>query len=358
MTAWRSRYGEFSGNPAISAEPISPAQYKAVEDRAVDELIALQERSGLDIMTDGHVRRSTFLEPLSGALNGVGILPGQGRSRSGGIAVTAKVSRKRSMTVEEFVYLRSRSTKPIKISLPSPLSALGLHVPEYSARAYPDPFDLVRDLSDLIRHECEELAVLGCELIQLDVPLDWLTHSEPRDDARYDIDPERLLADGLEILNATVDVPGVSFILNASVTGTANRAANAGGGFAAIAKAVFERCSRFSGFVFPIRPAQLDDIAALAHCPPDKTITLGLIDVYVDHLAKSGDDLRKLLARASRYLPKENIAVTTHGDLRESSMEQAEKVLGSLVRMADEIVGRDKPARSSRADAGAQTRGR
>ena len=89
--------------------------------------------------------------------------------------------------------------------------------PEYSRDAYRDPFALFADAADIMRQEARELAALGCEYIQLDAPeLGMLCDPERRrqDFAERGMDPERLLTEGIDIINSVADVAGVDFALH------------------------------------------------------------------------------------------------------------------------------------------------
>ena len=115
----------------------------------------------------------------------------------------------RSLTNEEFAYARGRATKPLKVTLPSPLMMTLRWSPEYSRDAYPDPFALFRDAADIVRDEARELAALGCEYIQIDAPeLGMLCDPDRRreDFADRGMDPERLLTEGIDIINSVADV--------------------------------------------------------------------------------------------------------------------------------------------------------
>ena len=160
-------------------------EFKRVEDRAVDEMLALQERCGVDVVTDGEMRRTHFIAPLTDVISGVKPIPAFTRvwrkpheknqkAEQTDIqvqyAVVDRIHRMRSLTNEEFAYARGRATKPLKVTLPSPLMMTLRWSPEYSRDAYPDPFALFRDAADIVRDEARELAALGCEYIQIDAP--------------------------------------------------------------------------------------------------------------------------------------------------------------------------------------------
>src|ERR1700730_11566774 len=200
---------------ALRAGEISAAHYKRVEDRVVDDALALQEAAGLDIINDGEQRRMSFLGSLLEATEGL--------SRSSsvtqpwheddthvvnltlGLAVTGKVRRRRSLATEEFVYARARARRPIKRTLPSPMMLKMFGSPQESTAAYRDPFDMFADGAAVIREEIAELARVGCEYIQIDAPeLANLVDPEVRRTVFEErgIDPKRMLGEGVEILDS------------------------------------------------------------------------------------------------------------------------------------------------------------
>ena len=139
----------------FAADRISTAQFKRVEDRAVDEAIALQERCAVDVVSDGEMRRSGFVAPLTDYVEGFEAVAFDTRRWQGGgggtsgetslavpLTVTGKLRRRRSLAAEEFIYARARATLPLKATLPSPLMLAMRWSPEHSAAAYPDPFAL------------------------------------------------------------------------------------------------------------------------------------------------------------------------------------------------------------------------
>lgn len=214
------------------AGALSTPEFKRVEDCAVDEAIALQESAGVDVVTDGEMRRTHFIAPLTDVISGVKEVPAFKRvwrrpHEQGApaeeteiqvqYAVVEKIRRTRSLTNEEFTYARGRSSKPLKVTLPSPLMMALRWSPEYSRDAYPDPFGLFADAAAIVRQEAQELAALGCQYIQIDAPeLGMLCDPERRrqDFAERGMAPERLLTEGIDIINSVAGVPGVTFGLH------------------------------------------------------------------------------------------------------------------------------------------------
>src|SRR5213594_4620583 len=110
----------------FEAGRLGAAVFKRIEDQAVDEAIALQEAAGLDVITDGEQRRYAFFGHLIDALDGFDKLGGWAiafRDETGEElvlkrpVVVEKLSWRRSMCAEEFVYFRSRTSHPGKVTM-------------------------------------------------------------------------------------------------------------------------------------------------------------------------------------------------------------------------------------------------
>ncbi len=141
-------------------------EFRQLEDRAVDEAIALQEGAGVDVVTDGEMRRFTFFDQFAAAVEGVAHEEGEAvpfHSEPGKVdidfhspvSVTDKVRRKQMITPDEFEYAHARATKPVKVTLPSPLMFFTMWSPKHSTAAYNDPFELFADGVDLVLEEAQ-----------------------------------------------------------------------------------------------------------------------------------------------------------------------------------------------------------
>src|SRR5215831_17987569 len=196
-----------------------------------------------------------------------------------GLAVTSKVRRRRSLLTEEFAYARGRAKKPLKVTLPSPLMMTLRWSPEFSRAAYADPFDLFADAAAIVRQEAQELALLGCQYIQIDAPeLGMLCDPERRkqDFADRGMDPNRLLTEGMDLLNSVADVPGVTFALH--VCRGNNKGYYVGeGGYESIAQHVFKRTKNYAAFLLEYDDWRSGSLVPLRDIPADKDVVLGLI---------------------------------------------------------------------------------
>lgn len=310
-----------------AAGKLGTRAFKRIEDRAVDEALALQERCGVDVVTDGEMRRTHFIAPLTDVISGVKPIPAftrvwrlphaQGQPAEQTqiqvqYAVVDKIRRQRSLTSEEFAYARGRAVKPVKVTLPSPLMMTLRWSPEYSRSAYPDPFGLFSDAAEIVRREAQELAALGCEYIQIDAPeLGMLCDPQRRreDFAERGMDPQRLLTEGMELLNSVADVPGVTFGLH--LCRGNNRGYYIGeGGYEAIAAQVFKRAGNFAHWLLEFDDWRSGSFEPLRALPSDKGVVLGLISTKHAEL-EPADQIVRRIEEASRYVGHERLGLST-----------------------------------------------
>src|SRR5690348_12589853 len=197
----------------LERSELDAAGFKRREDQAVDEAIRLQEEVGLDVVTDGELRRFAFYGHFVDALEGFHAQGGWGvrfRDDSGDElllrrpVVVEPLHWRRSMCSEEWVYLRARAHMPGKVTIISAMQAASYYEPDRSAGAYATREAYLADVVDLLRQEVDELVRLGCTYIQVDGPAyGSLVDERMRQGYRErGADPDRLLDEAVEMDNA------------------------------------------------------------------------------------------------------------------------------------------------------------
>lgn len=197
------------------------SDFKKAEDRAVDQAIALQEEAGLEVVTDGEVRRQSFQSQMTAAVEGFAehdldaFLWGDWHSKELGdwrvarpasLGVVGKLTRRRNLSAEEFTYLRARTARIPKISLPSP----SLFVNFWSSgsrEVYPSLDSFLEDVVAILREEVAELVRLGATYIQIDAP-HYTSLIDPRTRSFYEAQGwsfERWLRMGVELDNKVME---------------------------------------------------------------------------------------------------------------------------------------------------------
>jgi 5-methyltetrahydropteroyltriglutamate--homocysteine methyltransferase len=331
-------------------------EFKKLEDRAVDEAIALQEGAGLDVVTDGEMRRFTFFDQFAAAVDGVAHEEGEAvpfHSEPGKVdidfhspvSVTGRVSRKRMLTPEEFEYAHARATKPVKVTLPSPLMFFTMWSPTHSTAAYDDPFELFADGAELVLEEARTLADMGCEYIQIDAP-DFGQLVEDSERERWEqlgIPVERVMTEGVELLNGVADVPGVRFGLHLCKGNFQSKWISAGG-YEEISSHVFKGTPNFDVFLLEYDDERSGGFEPLADLPDDKGVVLGLVSTKHDDL-ESVDALKSRVEEAAKFFPRDQLALSTQCGFasvamgNQISVEAQERKLRRVAEAADAIWG-------------------
>jgi 5-methyltetrahydropteroyltriglutamate--homocysteine methyltransferase len=204
----------------LAAGEIDGAQFKEIEDRAVDNAIALQEKIGFAVVTDGEMRRLSFQSQMTAAVSGFGefdldaFLWGEWHDEQGvqrkrrprRLGAVARLKRLRYLSAHEFSYLKSKTNQIPKVTLPSPGLWANFWSPKYSGAAYPTLETFLADITSILREEITELARLGASYIQIDAPHYGLL-LDPKTRAFYEAlgwNFDRWLALGMELDNAVM----------------------------------------------------------------------------------------------------------------------------------------------------------
>jgi len=319
------------------AGQLTEADFKRIEDHAVDEAIALQERAGTEVLTDGEMRRYAFYGHLIDAVEGF--------DKTGGWAipfrdekgerlvlkrpvVVSKLRRKRPMCAEEFTYVRARTPHPAKTTLISAQQAAAYYDKEKSTGAYLTIEGYLADLVDILRDEVAELIRLGCTYIQIDSPqYAAMLDPELREGYRKrGNDPDRLLDLSTEMDNAIIgNHRGITFGLHLC-RGNNQSKFYAAGDYGPITK-VFQK-TRFQRFLLEYDDERSGGFEPLRQVPEDRTVVLGLVSSKRADL-ESKHELKKRIEQASKFVPLDRLALSPQCGFA-STLE------GNRITMADE----------------------
>jgi 5-methyltetrahydropteroyltriglutamate--homocysteine methyltransferase len=297
---------------------LNAADFKVIEDRAVNEAIALQEAAGIDVITDGELRRYAFYGHLVEALAGFDKYGGWAipfRDETGEElvlkrpVVVEKLQWKRSMCAEEWVYLRSRKSRPGKVTMISAQQAAAYYDPEKSKGAYATRDAYLADIVDFSRREVEELIRLGCTYIQIDAPqYAALLDPQMREGYRQrGNDPDKLIDVCIEMDNAIIsNHPGITFGMHIC-RGNNQSKFYASGDYEPISR-IFSR-TFFQRFLLEYDDARSGGFEPLRHVPEDRFVVLGLVTTKKPRL-ETAAELRQRIEEATRYIPLERLALS------------------------------------------------
>jgi methionine synthase II (cobalamin-independent) len=317
----------------------SAAELKAAEDRAVDAAVRLQEDAGIDVVTDGEMRRLSFQSGLPDAVDGFGEVPldaylwgewhGEGdvgdrtTERPAELGVRAPLRRRHHIAAEDFTYLRARATAIPKVTLASPSLYANLWSPAVSREAYPTLDAFLEDVAALTRDEVDELARLGCTYIQLDAP-HYPLLIDPGTRAFYERQGwtvDRWLARGIELDNFVIDGhPGVTFGFHLCRGNQGSRWL-VEGDYEPIARQVFQGVHA-QRLLLEYDDERSGSFQPLREVPDDKIVVLGLVTTKSPR-QETVEELTARIHAAARHIELERLAISPQCGFATSVMGNA-----------------------------------
>ena len=260
------------------------------QDDATLLAIRDQERAGLDIITDGEMRRESYSNRFATVLDGVDIdSPGTALDRSGHPnpvpRVVGPIRRRHPVQVRDVEFLRSHTDRPIKITVPGPFTMSQQAQDDY----YKDEVALALDYAAAVNVEIEDLFVAGADIVQVD---------EPYMQARA----EKAKRFGVQVLDRAL----------AGINGTT--AVHICFGYAAV---IHNRPPAYS-FLPELEASKVQQISietaqakldcAILEKLPSKTILLGVLDLS-DMAVETPEAVAARIRRALPHVPAERIVV-------------------------------------------------
>jgi 5-methyltetrahydropteroyltriglutamate--homocysteine methyltransferase len=296
-------------------ERVADAQLRALEDRAIEEVLALQDDVGLSVVTDGEYRRKLFFSTAVAVADG---FDPEGferfhRDKSGNVerfgvpTPVDKLSRKASLVDVEFDFVKRHTRRPIKVTMPGPSIFLNYWSNGVSDRAYTSKDAFLADLIRLMNEDARALAAAGAAYLQLDAPhytYVWDPSIRP-DIADPAAELRRLVAIDAQVFEG---VSGAATALHlcrgnykSKFTGTQP--------YAEAASVLFE-AAPFDRLLLEYDDDRSGGFEALQAVRPHTTVVLGLVTSKSPEL-ESEDDLLRRIDAASRFVPLERLALST-----------------------------------------------
>ena len=337
---------------------ISAQQLREVEDQAIRDVVRMQEDAGLQGITDGEFRRSSwhmdFLYQVGGVTKVQDNLTVRFHNERGDIEftpaalrVTGKLELKKCIFGEDFKYLKSVTRGTPKLTIPSPSM---MHYRGGRAAIddsiYPDLSAFWRDLSAVYAAEIAELAKLGCTYLQLDdTSLAYLNDPSQREHVANiggDADKQHLVY--IALINAALAnrPPGMT-VCTHLCRGNFRSSWVAAGGYDHVADALFGQLN-VDGFFLEYDDERSGGFEPLRFVPKGKTVVLGLVTSKRGDL-ESKDGLKRRIDAASKYLPLEQICLSPQCgfsstvDGNSLSIEQQMAKLRLIAETAREVWG-------------------
>jgi 5-methyltetrahydropteroyltriglutamate--homocysteine methyltransferase len=345
---------------AHAAGELDPPAFKAVEDRAVLDVVRLQEEAGLPVVTDGELRRESFQSELVAAVDGFeGVtidawlwgawhsdeLGDKTVERPPDMAVVERLHKRRNLAAEEFSFLRAHTDRIPKVTLPSPTLFGNLWTPERSKAAYPTFDAFMEDVVAILVEEVRELERLGATYLQLDAPhypllIDptWRAFYEDRG---WPL--ERWLSYGVDLDNAVIDAaPGVTFGFHLC-RGNQDSRWLVAGGYDDIAAPIFGRVHAHR-LLLEYDDARSGTFDPLRLVPGDKQVILGLVTTKGPR-PETEDELEARVREAANLVDLDRLGLGTQCGFATSvignalTVDDERRKLATIARTAHRIWG-------------------
>ena len=305
-------------------------QLRDIEDRSILKALEMQKAAGVQIFTDGEYRRDIFTADLTQALEG--LIPGKttvsfewrgpgselaSQSKEGNLqfVVGAKLRKKGRFTPGEAPFLKQHAPGPFKVCTPAAMQhAVSRYRPGVTDKFYPTIYDMLQDLARIMRDEVQALIDEGASYIQLDAP-SYSTFYDPRRRELLEqsgVDAAAAFDAAIAADNALIQgikrgadvVIGIHFC-----RGNKRSAWGAEGSYEPIAEKAFGALT-MDRYLFEFDTQRAGGFEPLRFVPKGKTVVLGLITTKEPRL-ESEDELLRRIEQASKYVPMENLAIST-----------------------------------------------
>ncbi len=300
---------------------ISSGQLTMAEDMAVKQAVAIQEKAGIEVVTDGEMRRPVFCHNFVKAVDGFRWniagntviwfdMKGKKIVDPVTVGVVKKIKKKHDISIDEFSFLRAVTDKPKKITIPSPTMMSYYFVPGTSDKVYPNPNKFLDDVTNILKESVTQLENIGVTYIQIDAP-DFGMLLDPIQQewfARKGFNPDALIHDGVERINEILkDFSGLKALH--ICRGNDKNRFMAKGGYEKIAPVVFKK-AKVDRLLLEFDSDRAGNFSPLRFVPDDKIVVLGLVTTKSPKLEKP-QDLIKRIEEASKFVPKERLAIST-----------------------------------------------
>ena len=268
-----------------------PAEYLSqAQDDATILAIRAQEQAGIDIVSDGEIRRESYSNRFATALEGVDLEnPGSALDRSGHPnpvpRIVGKIRRMHSVQVEDVKFLLRHTDRRIKITVPGPFTMTQQAQNDF----YTHEEDAAMDYAAAVNEEIKDLFAAGADIVQIDEPY---LQARPEKARQYGL---RALNRALEGVTGTTTVHicfGYAAIIHARPTG-----------YSFLSEMAECRCNQIS-----IETAQSNLDCSVLESLPGKHVMVGAIDLS-DMKVETPETVATRIRRALQYIPADKIIV-------------------------------------------------
>lgn len=285
------------------------------QDDATLLAIRAQEEAGLDIVSDGEIRRESYSNRFATALEGVDLdNPGTALDRSGHPnpvpRIVGKIRRKHAVEVDDLKFLKQHTTRMTKITVPGPFTMLQQAQNDY----YKNEEEAAMDYAGAVNAEIKDLFAAGADVVQID---------EPYMQAR----PEKARAYGLQALNRALD--GVQGTTAVHICfGYAAVIHTRPSGYSFLPELVGCKCRQVS-----IETAQSNLDTSVLTQLEGKQILVGCLDLS-DMKVETPEVVASRIRRALKHVKPEQVILAPDCGMKYLPREVAQGKLASMVEAA------------------------
>ncbi|HEV8014055.1 MAG TPA: 5-methyltetrahydropteroyltriglutamate--homocysteine S-methyltransferase [Stellaceae bacterium] len=302
----------------ISAEALREA-----EDKAIRDVVKLQEDIGFEVATDGEFRRTfwhlDFLEQFANVTVVPPSIKASFHTHAGdiqfappGIRIDGKLSRPHPIFVDHFKFLKSVAKVTPKLTIPAPSN---MHFrggrKAIDAKAYPDLGEFYADLARVYNEEVRDLAAAGCRYLQIDeVNFAYLCDPKLREQVQnIGSDPRTLPQTYATLINQSLAGKPADMVTAMHLCrGNFRSAWVAEGGYEPVADVLFNQID-VTGYFLEYDDERSGDFAPLRFVPKGKVVILGLVTTKLSHL-ETKDALKRRIEEAAKYCPLDQLALS------------------------------------------------
>lgn len=294
---------------------VAPELLDQAMDDAVLSILKDQELAGIDIVTDGEVRRESYSAPFANAPEGIDrerveTMIGRAGKPNQVPIISGPLKRTKPVHVDHVKFLRANTDRTIKITIPGPFTLSQLAVSEY----YKSPEDVAMAYADCLNEEIHELFAAGADIVQFDEPYLQARYDDAKD---YGVRAVNRAFEGVKGTTALHVCFGYAY----AVSGKENN-----DGYSCLPLVSDINVDQVS-----IEAAQPNiDLAAALKCLPGKTIMVGVLNLG-DETPETPEIVAERLRRALETLPPERIIAAPDCGLKYLPRESARAKLKALV---------------------------
>ena len=292
-------------------ERIGEAAANGLLDAAIPSAIRMQERAGLDYVSDGEWRRESYVKVFTDAVDGfepdLYAEAGSSFSRLAYPAVVSKLSPLRPIAVHEATFLKNHTDTRTIVAVPSPYTVgRRMWSPDHSKSAYATREELMEACIPIVRQEVQDLAAAGVDAVQLDDP--WLALLvDPEYRRRQGItDVDHEIEQSVRCVNGVTEGIEDVFLSVHLCHAHFNRRHGTKGPYDLIIGALGEM--NVQRFAMEFATPDAGGVGVLKDFPSDKVLGLGVID-HTDPHVETADEVVARVEAAMEFVPAERITL-------------------------------------------------